>query len=314
LRRYWHPIAASSELAENETKFVKVLGEDLVLFKDRHGKLALIGAFCPHRGANLAYGMVEADGIRCAYHGWKFDGAGRCVEQPFMETVRPQGAFKDRLRLPAYSVEELGGLVFAYLGPKPDPLLPRWDLLVEANVWRDIGHTVTECNWLQTVENILDPVHVEWLHGKFRNYAAAHTGRAERKQKDIRHLKIGFDLSEYGIIKRRLLDGETEESEDWKVGHWLVFPNVQKGPDMLRFRVPVDESRTAQWYFSVHPLNEGETQSPEEIPLYEMPSPVLNARGQPTWDVLDSEVDIQDNAIFALAGRARRSDAREPGR
>ena len=302
LRRYWHPIAASAELAENETKFVKVLGEDLVLFKDRQGRLGLIGASCPHRGANLAYGMVEADGIRCAYHGWKFDGSGRCVEQPFTETVRPEGAFKDRLRLPAYSVEELGGLVFAYLGPKPDPLLPRWDLLVEPNVWRDIGHTVTECNWLQAVENILDPVHVEWLHGKFRNYAAAHTGRAERKQKEIRHLKIGFDLGEYGIIKRRILDGETEESDDWKVGHWLVFPNVQKGPDMLRFRVPVDESRTAQWYFSVHPLNEGETQAPEEIPLYEMPSPVLNARGQPTWDVLDGDVDIQDNAIFASQG------------
>jgi 5,5'-dehydrodivanillate O-demethylase len=302
LRRYWHPIAASSELAGNETKFVRVLGEDLVLFKDTQGRLGLIGAHCPHRGANLAYGMAEGDGLRCAYHGWKFDRGGRCVEQPFEETARPDGAFKNKVKLPAYSAEELGGLVFAYFGPKPDPLLPRWDLLVEPNVWREIGHTITECNWLQTVENILDPVHVEWLHGKFRNYAAAHTGRAERKQKEIRHLKIGFDIGEYGIIKRRILQGETEESDDWKIGHWLVFPNVQKGPDMLRFRVPVDDGRTAQWYLSVHPLNNGETQRPEEMPLYEMPSPVLNARGQPRWEFLDGDVDVQDNAIFASQG------------
>jgi 5,5'-dehydrodivanillate O-demethylase len=302
LRRYWHPIAASSELRENETKFVRLLGEDLVLFKDKRGQLGLIGAYCPHRGVNLAYGMAEEDGLRCPYHGWKYDRSGRCTEQPFEETVRPGSAFKDRINLPAYATEELGGLVFAYLGPKPEPLLPRWDLLVEENVWREIGHAVTACNWLQTAENILDPVHVEWLHGEFRNYAATHTRRAERKRNHVRHLKIGFDLAEYGIVKRRVLEGENEESDDWKIGHWLVFPSIQKGPDMLRFRVPVDEGRTAQWYLSVHPLHNGDAQRPEQIPFYEMPSPVLNERGQPRWELLDGDVDIQDNAIFASQG------------
>ena len=302
LRRYWHPIATASELALNETKFVKVLGEELVLFKDRQGRLGLIGAYCAHRRANLAYGLAEEDGLRCPYHGWKYDRTGRCVEQPFDETVRPGNPSKDNLKLPAYLVEELGGLIFAYLGPRPAPLLPRWDLLVEENVWREIGYTVTACNWLQTVENILDPVHVEWLHGVFRNYAAEHTGRTERQKKRIRHVKVAFDLAEYGIIKRRLLEGESEEADDWKIGHWLIFPNIQKGPDMLRFRVPVDERHTNQWYFSIHPLSEGETQQLEEIPLYEMPSPLLNERGQPEWRYLDGDVDIQDNAIFASQG------------
>lgn len=302
LRRYWHPVAAASEFARYRTKLVKILGEELVLFKDRRGRFGLIGAYCAHRRANLVYGILEEDGIRCPYHGWKYERSGRCIEQPFEETVHPGSALKDKIQLPAYPVQELGGLIFAYLGPKPEPLVPRWDLLVEENVWREIGHTVTACNWLQTVENILDPVHVEWLHGEFRNYAAEQTGRIERKKKRIRHLKITFDLAEYGIIKRRLLEGETEKSDDWRIGHWLVFPNIQKGPDMLRFRVPVDDTHTAQWYYSIHPLNDGEQQSCEEIPLYEMPSPVLDEHGQPQWELLDGDVDPQDNMIFASQG------------
>jgi len=302
LRRYWYPVAASSEMARGPTKFVKLLGEELVLFKDRNGRLGLIGAYCAHRRTNLVYGIPEEDGLRCPYHGWKYDRSGKCLEQPFEQTVRPESILKDKIRLPAYAAQELGGLIFAYLGPKPEPLVPRWDLLVEENVWREIGHAVTACNWLQTAENILDPVHVEWLHGEFRNYAAERTGKIDRQKKHIRHLKVAFDLAEYGIIKRRLLQGETEESDDWKIGHWLVFPNIQKGPDMLRFRVPVDDAHTAQWYYSTHSLNDGERQRPEEIPLYEMPSPVLDKHGQPQWQLLDGDVDPQDNAIFVSQG------------
>ena len=300
LRRYWHPIAAASELARHPTKFVKILGEELVVFRDAKGKLGLIDAYCAHRRANLVYGIVEKDGLRCPYHGWKYNGAGRCIEQPFEETLQKE--FKDKIQLANYAVEELGGLIFAYLGPEPAPLLPRWDLLVEEGFWREVGNTVTACNWMQTVENILDPVHVEWLHGVFRNYAAQRAGKFEKIRKRIRHQKIAFDLAEYGIIKRRLLEGETEDADDWTIGHWLVFPSTQKGPDMLRFRVPVDEGHTAQWYYSIHPLGEGESQTAEEMPVYEMPSPVLNSRGQPEFQYLDNEVDPQDNAIFVSQG------------
>jgi 5,5'-dehydrodivanillate O-demethylase oxygenase subunit len=300
LRRYWYPIAAVSELARHPTKHVKLLGEELVLFKDGKGKLGLIEAYCPHRRAQLVYGMCEEDGLRCAYHGWKFDHAGRCLEQPFEETLNK--GFKDKIQLAHYAVEELGGLIFAYLGPQPAPLVPRWDLLVEDDYWREIGYTETPCNWLQTVENILDPVHVEWLHGVFRNYAAERSGRSELKRKRVYHQKIGFDLAEYGIIKRRILEGESEESDDWKIGHWLVFPTVQKGPDMLRLRVPVDETHTAQWYYSIHPFNEGEQQTKEQMPLYYMPSPELDSHGQPKYELLNNDVDPQDNAIFISQG------------
>ena len=300
LRRYWYPIAALSELARHPTKLVKILGEELVLFKDTTGKLGLIDAYCPHRRAQLVYGMAEEDGLRCAYHGWKFNYAGRCLEQPFEETLSK--GFKDKIQLVNYSVEELGGLIFAYLGPQPAPLVPRWDLLVEDDYWREVGYTVTACNWVQTVENILDPVHVEWLHGVFRNYAAERSGRSELKRKRVYHQKIGFDIAEYGIIKRRILQGETEESDDWKIGHWLIFPTIQKGPDMLRFRVPVDETHTAQWYYSIHPFNEGERQTKEQMPLYHMPSPQLDSHGQPMYELLNNDVDPQDNAIFISQG------------
>ena len=302
LRRYWYPIAAVPELTRHPTKFVKILGEELVLFKDAQGRLGLIDAYCAHRRANLVYGMPEEDGLRCPYHGWKFDRLGRCLEQPFEETIHFGKTSKDQIQLSHYAVEELGGLIFAYLGPNPAPLVPRWDLLVEENVWREIGHAVTACNWMQTVENILDPVHVEWLHGVFRNYAAEKTGKTDRRRKRIHHQKIAFNLADYGIIKRRLLEGETEDADDWKIGHWLVFPSTQKGPDMLRFRVPVDDAHTAQWYYSNHPLNEGETQTVEQVPLYDMPSPVLNRHGQPEFEFLDNEVDPQDNAIFLSQG------------
>ena len=296
LRRYWYPIAALSELNRHPTKLVKILGEELVLFKDTTGKLGLIDAYCPHRRAQLVYGMAEEDGIRCAYHGWKFNHAGRCLEQPFEETLNK--GFKDKIQLANYAVEELGGLIFAYLGPQPAPLVPHWDLLVEDDYWREVGYTLTACNWVQTVENILDPVHVEWLHGVFRNYAAERSGRSELKRKRVYHQKIGFDIAEYGIIKRRILEGETEESDDWKIGHWLIFPSIQKGPDMLRFRVPVDETHTAQWYYSIHPFNEGERQTKEQMPLYHMPSPQLDSHGQPMYELLNNDVDPQDNAIF----------------
>src|ERR1700733_2506479 len=120
LRRYWHPVAGAAEMAGRWTKRVRILGEDLVLFKDRTGKLGLIGEFCPHRRASLAYGIPTDDGIRCAYHGWKFAADGRCLEQP----NEPEGSvFRDKINHPGYPVQELGGMVFAYLGPLPAPSL-----------------------------------------------------------------------------------------------------------------------------------------------------------------------------------------------
>src|ERR1700689_4463896 len=134
-RRYWHPVAIASERAppsgsgqvQRWTKRVRILGEDLVLFRDRSGKFGLIAEQCPHRRASFAYGIPTENGIRCPYHGWKFDGTGQCLEQP----NEPEGSgFKDKVTTPAYPVQEFAGLVWSYMGALPAPLIPALDGLV----------------------------------------------------------------------------------------------------------------------------------------------------------------------------------------
>ena len=164
LRRYWHPVAAAGELTDDKPiRPVKILGEDLVVYRDKKGKYGLVGEHCPHRLASLAYGRVEVDGIRCPYHGWKYDHTGQCLEQP---AEPPDSSFKDRIKHVAYPVQYLGGLLYAYLGPPPAPLLPRWDVLVWQRGKRWIvKESLIECNWLQPMENSVDPSHLFWLHG-----------------------------------------------------------------------------------------------------------------------------------------------------
>src|SRR5262245_34935331 len=126
MRRYWQPICAIEELANSpfRTKEVKILGEELVVYRDRSGKLGLVDKYCTHRRASLAYGVVEQDGIRCQYHGWKFNSDGACTEQPFEDTTHPEDNFRAKCGINSYKVQEIAGLVFAYMGPDPAPLLP----------------------------------------------------------------------------------------------------------------------------------------------------------------------------------------------
>src|SRR6266540_769199 len=126
LRRYWHPIAVAAELTDaSPTRFVRVLGEDLVLFKDKSGNVGLIQDHCAHRGASLLYGRIEERGIACAYHGWLYDTSGSCLETP----AEPAGSmFHLTVRMTAYPVQELAGLYWAYLGPPPAPVIPRYDV------------------------------------------------------------------------------------------------------------------------------------------------------------------------------------------
>ena len=120
LRCYWYPIARTPELDVEPVLAVTLLGEHLALYRTDSGKLGLVAQRCAHRGASLAYGIPEEEGLRCPYHGWRYDHTGQCNEQP---AEPADSTFKDRIRIPAYPVEELGGFVWAYLGPEPVPLL-----------------------------------------------------------------------------------------------------------------------------------------------------------------------------------------------
>src|SRR5690606_35564862 len=156
---------------------------------------------------DMTYGIPEEHGLRCMYHGWLFDENGRCTEQPFEETVHPDGRFKEKVKIVGYPVQEMAGLLFAYLGPQPAPLLPRWEPFTWENVWCDIGIVELPCNWLQCMENSLDPVHLEWCHGYWGVYQEQEKARRLGKEPEIfptvprAHKRIGFDTFEYGIIK-----------------------------------------------------------------------------------------------------------------
>src|SRR3954454_10821495 len=136
MRRYWIPIAAASELKNKATKKVRILCEDLVLYRDLSGNLGLIDERCPHRKVSLVYGMPQQEGLRCQYHGWCFNEKGNCMDQP---NEPENSTFKNRIKTKAYPVQEMGGLIFAYLGPAPAPLLPRFDGFVVENAVRMIG-------------------------------------------------------------------------------------------------------------------------------------------------------------------------------
>ncbi len=257
MRRYWQPIGAAVELRDTWTKRVRLLGEDLVLFRNQRGELGLIAEQCPHRRASFFHGIPTEQGIRCPYHGWEFDPRGKCVSQPFEKD--DNCAFRDRVATDAYPVQELGGVLFAYLGPntpeQPAPLLPRFDGFVAEGAIRIMGKALLPINWLQIMENSLDPVHTEWLHGHQYEFQKAQEG--VKVAISAPHEKIDFREFEYGITKHRLLEGHSEDSDDWKVGHPIVFPNllaVGNGDVNQRYysfqmRVPVDDRQTLHlWY------------------------------------------------------------------
>jgi phthalate 4,5-dioxygenase len=162
LRRYWQPVALCEELPRGgPPKEVRLLGENLVLFRDDRGRPGLLGIHCSHRGADLSYGRVEDGGLRCIYHGWLYDVHGRCIEQP----AEPKGSqYKEKIQHLAYPCQEAGGLVFTYMGPGDPPQLPAYTFLIVPESNRLVSKVFQECNYLQANEGEIDPAHVSYLH------------------------------------------------------------------------------------------------------------------------------------------------------
>lgn len=287
MRRYWFPIATSADMVEPGAKAVRLLGEDLTLFRDGSGRLGLIEQRCPHRRVNLRLGIPEIEGLRCPYHGWMFDTNGQCLEMP---AESEDSTFASRVKIESHPVEELGGLIFAYLGPEPAPLLPRWDLFVKENVFRMIGSSVLKANWLQCQENSVDQTHLEWDHGHWGLYALKKLGITdERRWAGFRrakrhHKKIRFELFEHGILKFRLQEGEDEATaQGWNHGHPLVFPNMvhigQRGEQEFQIRVPIDDETT--WHLVYHIYEPGpDVNVPEQNPVPVFDVPVVDL---PEW-------------------------------
>ena len=211
LRRYWHPVGLSADAMDRPRK-VRVLGEDLILFRDGAGKAGLVHARCCHRGTTLYYGKVEGRGLRCCYHGWLFDTQGHCLEQP----CEPQGGrFRDKVRQPWYPLEERYGLIFAYMGPpERKPVLPCYECLEVMDEGEFVeaddsslgggGPPIIPCNWLQHFENVVDPFHVPVLHAAFSG-AQFNMAMAAMPQ-------VTFEMSPRGVVvrsTRKMDDGKT---------------------------------------------------------------------------------------------------------
>jgi len=162
LRAYWQPVAIDRDLPPGGPPLhVRILGEDLVLFRDEKGRPGLLGLRCPHRKADLSYGRIEGGGIRCVYHGWAFDIHGRCLEQP----GEPRNSnYKDRIRHTAYPCIEVPGLILTYMGQGEPPALPPFPFFSapRTHVWT--RRMINECNYLQGSEGNVDPQHLSFLH------------------------------------------------------------------------------------------------------------------------------------------------------
>jgi 5,5'-dehydrodivanillate O-demethylase oxygenase subunit len=314
MRRYWHPISTVSQMNDKWTKKIRLLGEDLILYKDRSGTFGLMEPHCAHRRMNMIYGIPEENGLRCPYHGWLFDETGQCTEQPYEETEDPDARFKDKIQMKAYPLEIKAGLIFAYMGPAPAPLVPNWDVFAMDDVVRDIGMTILPFNWLQAQENSLDPVHLEWLHGYWSNFITEMRG--EDAKWDIRtHEKIKFDEFEYGIYKKRVLSGGSDEDTSWREGHPIVFPYfLRQGGDgfnrdhwnmtgpAFQIRVPIDDYNTAHWWVMCHQKEAGAPEQKfEDIPFFSPPLALLDENDQPQYNLLDSN-SAQDVAAWITQG------------
>jgi 5,5'-dehydrodivanillate O-demethylase len=269
LRRYWQVLCPTKAVSgENDRQRIRILGEDLVVFRNEAGGYACVQERCPHRSASLYFGYLEPDGIRCCYHGWKYDCAtGACIERPF-ETAQPH----EGLRLRAYPVQQLGGLLFIYMGPPQNvPLLPRWDVLARTDRPRKIAVLpVHHCNWLQIQENTADTVHLYYLHG--HRMMVLNNGKHDGVSQYFCRPIASYDwrVCEWGIEKSIQYGGEHPESATWPP---FIFPNILRTPEgqieAMHFRVPVDDETTRIVWVGLLPSGAGAIVPDEETPYSE---------------------------------------------
>jgi 5,5'-dehydrodivanillate O-demethylase oxygenase subunit len=253
LRRYWFPVAGREELTDEQpTRFVRLLAEDLVLFRDKSGNVGLLADHCSHRGASLLYGRVEERGIACAYHGWLYDAKGDCLECP----AEPTGSrFHLTIKQRAYPVEELFGLYWAYLGPLPAPPLRKLDIM-EYPVHYIRIEPEFQANWVQVMENNLDGSHIFVLHQD--TYVMHREADGSKHSASSSTRGLIDDLAELtyrevpaGILRSiAIKDGYLEED-------LLIFPNMLRRMNTLSIKAPTDDTHTKKYVVTVRTPTEG---------------------------------------------------------
>jgi len=287
LRSYWQPVALVEELAgPRPCKAVRLLGQDLVLFRDEQGRYGLLDRDCPHRGADLSFGRLEDGGLRCAFHGWLFDVEGRCLETP----AEPEGsALCQRIRQRSYRVAEKSGILFAYLGEGAPPAFPRFDCFVAPDAYTFAFKGLFDCNWLQALEVGIDPAHTSFLHRFFEDgdpgagYGRPFRDRSADSDMTITQVMrqyarpdVRVSRTEYGMrlaTLRRVSEARTHV----RVTN-LYFPNAFVIPMSLdmtisQWHVPIDDY-ACYWYAIFTSFGapvDRETMRRQRLELYELP-------------------------------------------
>jgi phthalate 4,5-dioxygenase oxygenase subunit len=254
MRLYWIPFLPSRDLeADGQPQRVRLLGEELLAFRDSKGRIGLIDHACPHRGAPLVFGRNEDCGVRCIYHGWKFGVDGHVLDTP---AEPAQSRLKETVRIKNYPCRERNGIAWAYMGPDRDNLPPlpnlEWNLVPEENVY--VSFRVQECNWLQAVEGEIDSAHAPILHGRIDQQGAISDWTAKKDLRPTFECKRqDFGMS---VASRRVLD---ERTHYWRVNQFLLpfytlVPPQSQYPELSGHAwVPLDDHHTLCIMFSYHP-------------------------------------------------------------
>jgi phenylpropionate dioxygenase-like ring-hydroxylating dioxygenase large terminal subunit len=269
-RRYWLPALLAEELPEPDCPpvRVKLLGERLLAFRDTSGRLGLVSEFCAHRGVSLWFGRNEEDGIRCPYHGWKYDVTGQCVDVP---SEPAENGFCERIKLTSYPLIERGGVLWAYLGPKElTPPEPGYEWTRVPPAQRYISKRVQECNWLQAMEGAVDSIHSGFLH----RYSVGDDPLLKRDPESLAMMRADTKPKFFptdspgGLYVSTRRDAGTDRYY-WRVTQWLMpcfsfFPPYGDNPYGGHAFVPVDDERC--WTFSIdyhprRPLSEVELEA-----------------------------------------------------
>jgi phenylpropionate dioxygenase-like ring-hydroxylating dioxygenase large terminal subunit len=263
LRRYWQPAALSAELAAGgAAREVRLLGEDLVAFRNLDGSVGLLGRHCSHRAADLSYGRVEDGGLRCNYHGWLYDVAGNCLDQPAEPADK---RFCDKIRHLAYPCREAAGIIWAYLGPEAPPPLPAFDWMLAPEEFVFAFKGYQECNWMQAHEGEIDPSHLSFLHRFFED-----TADEDAYGRQILDAAEGTDIPVSRILREQVAPRIEIEATDYGVRIFTVreitealrhvritnylFPNsavvaVSTDWGLLQVHVPIDDEHN--WRYDV---------------------------------------------------------------
>ncbi len=265
MRRYWQPVAVSAAVTDRP-QYVKILGEELIIFRDKKGRPGLLYPRCMHRGTTLFYGHVSEEGIACCYHGWLFDVEGHCLRQP----CEPDGGRNlEVARQPWYPLEERYGIVFAYMGPpERKPILPRYDILEDLRpdeemradkgafgATGDSSLEVAPYSWLHMNDNVMDPFHVQVLHSTFST--------VQFVPQFALMPKVDFFATENGVCysaKRKLDDGrEYDRISSWIMPNIMCVPNPididQVKANRVTWSLPVDDSHFTMVTASRMPKN-----------------------------------------------------------